>query len=94
MMFIFKISVLTNWFLVNQRVVLNINNNCPLNYTINLIGTKWKTYLLFHLLESILKSLDSCGLKIVKVNCICLFILSIIKFFLEENMRICLFNIF
>ena len=31
-------------------------NNCPLNYTMNLIGTKWKPLILFHLLEGSLRS--------------------------------------
>lgn len=29
---------------------------CPLNYTMNLIGTKWKPLILFHLLEGNLRS--------------------------------------
>ncbi|MCB4808862.1 helix-turn-helix transcriptional regulator [Tamlana sp. 62-3] len=29
---------------------------CPLNYTMNLIGTKWKPLILFHLLEENLRS--------------------------------------
>jgi DNA-binding HxlR family transcriptional regulator len=31
-------------------------NNCPLNYTMGLIGTKWKPLVLFHLLEGPLRS--------------------------------------
>lgn len=32
------------------------DNSCPLNYTMNLIGTKWKPLILFHLLEGALRS--------------------------------------
>jgi len=35
---------------------LNKDNSCPLNYTMNLIGTKWKPLILFHLLEGDLRS--------------------------------------
>lgn len=30
--------------------------DCPLNYTMNLIGTKWKPLILFHLLDENLRS--------------------------------------
>ncbi|WP_299112400.1 helix-turn-helix domain-containing protein [uncultured Winogradskyella sp.] len=33
-----------------------MKNNCPLNYTMSLIGTKWKPLVLFHLLEGALRS--------------------------------------
>ena len=32
------------------------NNSCPLHYTMNLIGTKWKPLVLFHLLNGALRS--------------------------------------
>lgn len=35
---------------------MNNKSQCPLNYTMNLIGTKWKPLLLFHLLEGALRS--------------------------------------
>nr|WP_169740917.1 helix-turn-helix domain-containing protein [Formosa agariphila] len=35
---------------------MNKEINCPLNYTMNLIGTKWKPLILFHLLEGSLRS--------------------------------------
>ncbi|MFT5714579.1 MAG: DNA-binding HxlR family transcriptional regulator [Flavobacterium sp.] len=31
-------------------------NHCPLNYTMGLIGTKWKPLVLFHLLKGPLRS--------------------------------------
>lgn len=35
---------------------MNKKSICPLNYTMNLIGTKWKPLILFHLLEGELRS--------------------------------------
>lgn len=35
---------------------MNTKIKCPLNYTMNLIGTKWKPLILFHLLEGDLRS--------------------------------------
>ncbi|NBG67380.1 winged helix-turn-helix transcriptional regulator [Acidiluteibacter ferrifornacis] len=35
---------------------MNQEKYCPLNYTMNLIGTKWKPMILFHLLEGGLRS--------------------------------------
>jgi len=31
-------------------------NFCPLDHTLNLIGTKWKSIVLFHLMEESLRS--------------------------------------
>ncbi|WP_276166866.1 winged helix-turn-helix transcriptional regulator [Zobellia alginiliquefaciens] len=35
---------------------MNNKNYCPLNHTMNLIGTKWKPIVLFHLLDGPLRS--------------------------------------
>jgi DNA-binding HxlR family transcriptional regulator len=35
---------------------MNFKNFCPLDHTMNLIGTKWKPIVLFHLLEGPLRS--------------------------------------
>ncbi|WP_423999747.1 winged helix-turn-helix transcriptional regulator [Maribacter sp. IgM3_T14_3] len=35
---------------------MNSKNYCPLDHTMNLIGTKWKPIVLFHLLEGPLRS--------------------------------------
>ena len=35
---------------------MNKDKSCPLHYTMNLIGTKWKPLVLFHLLEGDLRS--------------------------------------
>ncbi|SIR17703.1 winged helix-turn-helix transcriptional regulator [Maribacter ulvicola] len=35
---------------------MNSKNFCPLDHTMNLIGTKWKPIVLFHLLEGPLRS--------------------------------------
>jgi DNA-binding HxlR family transcriptional regulator len=36
--------------------MISEKNYCPLNYTMSLIGTKWKPLVLFHLLEGELRS--------------------------------------
>ncbi len=36
--------------------MINKKKHCPLNYTMSLIGTKWKPLILFHLLEGALRS--------------------------------------
>ena len=35
---------------------MSLKNFCPLDHTMNLIGTKWKPIVLFHLLEGPLRS--------------------------------------
>lgn len=35
---------------------MNLKNYCPLDHTMNLIGTKWKPIVLFHLLDGPLRS--------------------------------------
>jgi DNA-binding HxlR family transcriptional regulator len=35
---------------------MNLKNYCPLDHTMNLIGTKWKPIMLFHLLDGPLRS--------------------------------------
>lgn len=37
-------------------IYFETNICCPLHYTMNLIGTKWKPLILFHLLEGSLRS--------------------------------------
>ena len=41
--------------LLNIKLLEN-NNICPLHYTMQLIGTKWKPLVLFHLLDQPLRS--------------------------------------
>jgi DNA-binding HxlR family transcriptional regulator len=38
------------------KIKMTKENFCPLQYTMNLIGTKWKPLVLFHLLEGPLRS--------------------------------------